>query len=261
MAAPSPSAIRSARRACASTLTLARELQRERPALRHRLRLHRRRAGHRDDARKSGGCARVKEEAIAMTDDQSGVSADQSAGSRAALVNRRTVRIEWADCDPAGIVFYPRYFEMFDAATNYLFEARRLEEARPHRANSTSSAIRWSTRAPSSSLPSTLRRRHRHRDARRRLPQLQLRHRAQRVQAGRERRTGWRSKPGRRGCGSAATPMTPGGSSRGRSRASWSRGFPASRRRRMAARRAQIRPARGEAQTRRRRARRSISRR
>src|ERR1700722_5077901 len=38
-------------------------------------------------------------------------------------VNRRTVRIEWGDCDPAGIVYYPRYFEMFDASTNYLFEA------------------------------------------------------------------------------------------------------------------------------------------
>jgi 4-hydroxybenzoyl-CoA thioesterase len=39
------------------------------------------------------------------------------------LVNRRTVRIEWGDCDPAGIVFYPRYFAMFDASTTYLFEA------------------------------------------------------------------------------------------------------------------------------------------
>jgi len=39
------------------------------------------------------------------------------------LVNRRTVRIEWGDCDPAGIVFYPRYFAMFDASTSYLFEA------------------------------------------------------------------------------------------------------------------------------------------
>jgi 4-hydroxybenzoyl-CoA thioesterase len=38
-------------------------------------------------------------------------------------VNRRTVRIEWGDCDPAGIVWYPRYFGMFDAATAYLFEA------------------------------------------------------------------------------------------------------------------------------------------
>jgi 4-hydroxybenzoyl-CoA thioesterase len=39
------------------------------------------------------------------------------------LVNRHAVRIEWADCDPAGIVFYPRYFQMFDSATNALFEA------------------------------------------------------------------------------------------------------------------------------------------
>jgi 4-hydroxybenzoyl-CoA thioesterase len=39
------------------------------------------------------------------------------------LVNRHAVTIEWADCDPAGIVYYPRYFEMFDGATNALFEA------------------------------------------------------------------------------------------------------------------------------------------
>ncbi len=38
------------------------------------------------------------------------------------LINRRTVRIEWKDCDPAGIVFYPRYFEMFDTSTTALFE-------------------------------------------------------------------------------------------------------------------------------------------
>ncbi len=39
------------------------------------------------------------------------------------LVIRRVVRIEWADCDPAGIVFHPRYFEMFDTSTHHLFEA------------------------------------------------------------------------------------------------------------------------------------------
>jgi len=36
--------------------------------------------------------------------------------------NTRTVRIEWSDCDPAGIVFYPRYFEMFDVSTTVLIE-------------------------------------------------------------------------------------------------------------------------------------------
>ena len=39
------------------------------------------------------------------------------------LVNRRAVTIEWGHCDPAGIVFYPRYFEMFDASTGALFAA------------------------------------------------------------------------------------------------------------------------------------------
>jgi 4-hydroxybenzoyl-CoA thioesterase len=39
-----------------------------------------------------------------------------------ALRNTRKVRIEWGDCDPAGIIFYPRYFEIFDASTAALFE-------------------------------------------------------------------------------------------------------------------------------------------
>jgi len=35
---------------------------------------------------------------------------------------RRTLRIEWGDCDPAGIVFYPRYFAMFNHSTELLIE-------------------------------------------------------------------------------------------------------------------------------------------
>jgi 4-hydroxybenzoyl-CoA thioesterase len=38
------------------------------------------------------------------------------------LVNKRTIHIEWGDCDPLGIVYFPRYFEFFDACTNALFE-------------------------------------------------------------------------------------------------------------------------------------------
>jgi 4-hydroxybenzoyl-CoA thioesterase len=37
--------------------------------------------------------------------------------------NRRTVRIGWGDCDPMGIVFFPRYFAIFDESTAYLFES------------------------------------------------------------------------------------------------------------------------------------------
>jgi len=39
------------------------------------------------------------------------------------LTNTRTVRIEWGDCDPAGIIFYPRYFAIFDASTTMLIES------------------------------------------------------------------------------------------------------------------------------------------
>jgi 4-hydroxybenzoyl-CoA thioesterase len=37
------------------------------------------------------------------------------------LVNAREVSIEWGMCDPAGIVFYPRYFEVFDNCLASLF--------------------------------------------------------------------------------------------------------------------------------------------
>ncbi len=38
------------------------------------------------------------------------------------LVNSRLVRIEWGDCDSAGIVYYPRYLAIFDASTTALIE-------------------------------------------------------------------------------------------------------------------------------------------
>ena len=37
------------------------------------------------------------------------------------LIYTRNARIEWGDCDPAGIVFFPRYFAMFDSCTTALF--------------------------------------------------------------------------------------------------------------------------------------------
>ena len=41
----------------------------------------------------------------------------------AMFVHRRDVQIQWGDCDPANIVYYPRYFEMFDDSTSIMFEA------------------------------------------------------------------------------------------------------------------------------------------
>ncbi|HMF50149.1 MAG TPA: acyl-CoA thioesterase [Candidatus Saccharimonadales bacterium] len=42
------------------------------------------------------------------------------------LTNRRTLRIEWGQCDPAGIVFYPQYLIIFDTSTGWLFERTGL---------------------------------------------------------------------------------------------------------------------------------------
>ena len=40
----------------------------------------------------------------------------------ALLTFRRQLTVEWGDCDPAGIVFNPRFFEFFDANSWLLFE-------------------------------------------------------------------------------------------------------------------------------------------
>ncbi len=39
------------------------------------------------------------------------------------FIYRRQLTVEWGHCDPAGIVFNPRFFEMFDASSWALFEA------------------------------------------------------------------------------------------------------------------------------------------
>ena len=36
------------------------------------------------------------------------------------------VKVRWSEADPAGIVFYPRFFEWFDLATEALFESLGL---------------------------------------------------------------------------------------------------------------------------------------
>jgi 4-hydroxybenzoyl-CoA thioesterase len=38
------------------------------------------------------------------------------------VINRKTIQIEWGDCDPAQIVHYPRYLAFFDACTAALFK-------------------------------------------------------------------------------------------------------------------------------------------
>lgn len=46
------------------------------------------------------------------------------------LSSTLTRRIEWGDCDPAGIVFNPRFFAFFDNSTAMLIEAAGWTRAR-----------------------------------------------------------------------------------------------------------------------------------
>lgn len=42
------------------------------------------------------------------------------------LTSRYEIMVEWGDCDPAGIVYYPAYFKWCDQATYRLFLAAGL---------------------------------------------------------------------------------------------------------------------------------------
>ena len=42
------------------------------------------------------------------------------------VANALDVKVRWSEADPAGIVFYPRFFEWFDLGTEALFEALDL---------------------------------------------------------------------------------------------------------------------------------------
>lgn len=42
------------------------------------------------------------------------------------FVSQKQFRVEWGDCDPANIVFFPHYLRWFDACTSALFESAGL---------------------------------------------------------------------------------------------------------------------------------------
>lgn len=48
------------------------------------------------------------------------------------MKNFRKILVEWGDCDPAGIVFYPRYFEWFNACTAALFASAGISSHALH---------------------------------------------------------------------------------------------------------------------------------
>jgi 4-hydroxybenzoyl-CoA thioesterase len=49
-------------------------------------------------------------------------------GKTKKIVSRKAIHIEWGDCDPAQIVYYPRYLNYFDACTTALFKKAGLSK-------------------------------------------------------------------------------------------------------------------------------------
>ncbi len=43
------------------------------------------------------------------------------------LVSRKEMTVEWGDCDPADITFYPNYFRWFDMGTHQLFRTAGID--------------------------------------------------------------------------------------------------------------------------------------
>ena len=44
------------------------------------------------------------------------------------LTGKYVVQVEWGDCDPARIVFYPRYFAWVDASAHHMLEGGGLHQ-------------------------------------------------------------------------------------------------------------------------------------
>jgi 4-hydroxybenzoyl-CoA thioesterase len=63
---------------------------------------------------------------VALSDWQS--VRGRLVGKKKRTVSRKTITIEWGDCDPAQIVHFPRYFAYFDACTTALFKKAGLSK-------------------------------------------------------------------------------------------------------------------------------------
>lgn len=63
------------------------------------------------------------------TEDLAGAStgAGPAAEPAPGAAHQSVLAVSWGDCDPAQIVFYPRYFEWFDRSAHLLFRAIGLD--------------------------------------------------------------------------------------------------------------------------------------
>jgi 4-hydroxybenzoyl-CoA thioesterase len=52
---------------------------------------------------------------------------EQPTEKQFGLRSSRRIEVTWGDCDAAAVVFYPRYYEWFDACTHALLDAAGLD--------------------------------------------------------------------------------------------------------------------------------------
>ena len=69
------------------------------------------------------------------------------------LDSRMDIRVEWAHCDPATIVYNPHYFDWMDRGVHRLFEAGGFRLEQMVREDPTFTACRWSRQARPSARP------------------------------------------------------------------------------------------------------------
>jgi len=70
-----------------------------------------------------------EEQSMSAEAGESGAGGASGAGGEQALgaACATALEVSWGDCDPAQIVFYPRYFEWFDRSAHSLFRAIGLD--------------------------------------------------------------------------------------------------------------------------------------
>ena len=59
----------------------------------------------------------------------------EDAAERRGLYGTRRIEVMWGDCDAASVVFYPRYYEWFDACTHALLDSVGLDHHTLRRAH------------------------------------------------------------------------------------------------------------------------------
>lgn len=51
-------------------------------------------------------------------------------GTRKSVHHHRKIHVSWGDCDAAGVVYYPRYYEWFDTSTHAMLAQIGLDHRR-----------------------------------------------------------------------------------------------------------------------------------